>query len=141
MREKCYCGCGQAPGTSCRQRLLRCDGCGIKVRMSREALAAVVLSCSCSGTLRPQCLEDMARAGDESAWTELSGRMLRQSVSSAAGKRSAQARRNRAAARELSPDELAAFVGGDVNLTAAAGLALREQRRDAERVVTDDLPF
>lgn len=77
MAAKCYCGCGQAPGTSCRQRLLECSVCAVKVRMTREALGAVQLSCSCGGTYVARCLEDRARAGDRDAWAELEFRLER----------------------------------------------------------------
>jgi hypothetical protein len=69
--KKCFCGCGQASASSCRQRLAECSGCGVKVRLTRSVMAAVTLSCSCGGTLIPVCLEDRAASGDESAISEL----------------------------------------------------------------------
>lgn len=109
-RAKCYCGCGQAPASSCRQRLLTCQ-CGARVRMSREWLERVQLTCSCGSILEPVCLEDRARAGDESAWTEIKGRLQTSEANSYAGKRSAAVKRARAATRELGHEAAARAAG------------------------------
>lgn len=89
-RQLCDCGCGQAPASSCRQRLVSCSLCSVKARMSREALATVVFSCSCGGTVQPVCLLDRTAAGDESAWAEYMGRVTFSGVQSDRGRKGAQ---------------------------------------------------
>lgn len=112
---KCGCGCGQAPYESCRQRLLDCNGCGIKVRASRAVIAQVTLGCSCGGTLAAVCLFDRTCAGDRDAWAEHMGRETVSLVQAERGRKGAAAtnrwrkartdreRRNREAGRDPLP--------------------------------------
>lgn len=68
-KGKCRCGCGQSDHKTNRQRLLRCDKCWVRCRMSPGAMRDVggYLICPCGGMIRPECVVDAATAGDTSA--------------------------------------------------------------------------
>lgn len=117
---KCYCGCGQAPASTCRQRLIECNGCSVKLRASRATLATVNVSCSCGGDYLPICLDDRAHAGDESAVSEIAYKETLSAVQAERGRKGAQVRKI-GRAIEAAQAKRAAMLTG----TAA----------------TDDLPF
>ena len=63
---KCYCGCGTATAITTRSRLVVCFGCGMKLRLSRKAMAETRIKCAeCDCLLEPWCDDDAARAGFE----------------------------------------------------------------------------
>ncbi len=96
----CYCGCGQAPSKTTRNRLIGC-GCNLKVRVSREVMREAQWSCeTCGQQLAPLCLEDAAQAGDDDAMAQLSQRISFLLDQAAKGRRGAEAKANRKAFRE-----------------------------------------
>lgn len=114
-RVRCECGCGQAPATTCRQRLVECS-CGLKVRMTREWLERVTLQCSCGGMLEPVCLLDRAQAGDDAAWAEIEGRRAFSGVQSERGRKGAQIAKVSRAIRDVQARRAAALAGAGHDL-------------------------
>lgn len=85
MRAKCECGCGQAPGETCRERKIECRGCGCIGRMTRTWIAKGLPTCQCGERMEVRCLVDRMISGDTLAYSAM---MDRAAMPNSRGRRS-----------------------------------------------------